>query len=239
MAIFMGMTSTGHAVNKGDLNASELKALIDSGEKVFLVNPLSDIEYNEGNIPGSVNIPLHTIMSTDKLPKDKQTLIVTYCLGPKWAVYTKAAGLVANRLYTNIATFSGGIPAWKKANYPLDTSNKLPDLEIEEITKEQLKTAIGNDCIVDIRIPAMYYRSYFTNYLSAEMDAPSSTYFKKYFHKIPLAHLSQKFEKIPKDKKVIVIDHNGKRARLAARFLKNYGYNEVAILKGGLVSFDK
>ena len=83
MAILMGTTSIGHANIRADLSASELKRLIDSGEKVFILNPLSDIEYNEGNIPGSVSVPLHQIMSTDKLPVDKQTLIVTYCLGPK------------------------------------------------------------------------------------------------------------------------------------------------------------
>ena len=85
----------------------------------------------------------------------------------------------------------------------------------------------------------MYGRGYFTNYLSDEMAAPPISYFKEYFHKIPLAHFSQRYQKIPKDRKVIVIDHNGKRAPLAARFLKANGYDQVAILKGGLMSFDK
>ena len=83
MAILVGTISIGHANIKADLSASELKALMDSHEKVFVLNPLSEIEYNEGNIPGSVSVPLHQIMTTDKLPADKQTLIVTYCLGPK------------------------------------------------------------------------------------------------------------------------------------------------------------
>ena len=83
MAITVGTASIGQAVINTDLSASELKALIESGEKVFILNPLSDLEYNEANIPGSVSIPLHQIMSSDKLPADKQTLIVTYCLGPK------------------------------------------------------------------------------------------------------------------------------------------------------------
>ena len=53
-------------------------------------------------------------------------------------MYKKAASLVANRLYGNIATFSGGLPAWKKANFPLDTTRKLPAVTIPEISKEQL-----------------------------------------------------------------------------------------------------
>ena len=63
-----------------DLTAQELKTLLDSGQDMLLVNPLSDIEFNEGHIPGSVNIPLHMIMKSDKLPKNKDTLVVTYCL---------------------------------------------------------------------------------------------------------------------------------------------------------------
>lgn len=66
-----------------DLTAQALKAKMDKGEKFFLLNPLSDIEFAEGHIPGSVNIPLHRIKSSDKLPADKATPIVTYCLGPK------------------------------------------------------------------------------------------------------------------------------------------------------------
>ena len=65
------------------ISTEGLKAKMDAGEKLMLINPLCDIEFNMGYIPGSVNIPIHTIMTTDKLPQDKDTLIITYCLGPK------------------------------------------------------------------------------------------------------------------------------------------------------------
>ncbi len=48
-----------------DLSAQELKEVLDSVRKIFLINPLSDIEFNQGHIPGSVNIPLHTIMRSN------------------------------------------------------------------------------------------------------------------------------------------------------------------------------
>jgi len=66
-----------------DLSAQELKAKLDGGETLFLINPLSDIEFNEAHVPGSVNIPVHAIAGSDKLPADPATAIVTYCLGPK------------------------------------------------------------------------------------------------------------------------------------------------------------
>lgn len=71
------------ATPRKDYSAWELKELIDSGVPVFLLNPLSEIEFNEGHIPGSINIPAEEIMKTPKLPKNKDTLIITYCKGPK------------------------------------------------------------------------------------------------------------------------------------------------------------
>lgn len=65
------------------ITAPQLKAKLDAGEKLMLLNPLSDIEFSERHIPGSINIPLHEIMTTNKLPKEKNTLIITYCLGPR------------------------------------------------------------------------------------------------------------------------------------------------------------
>lgn len=66
-----------------DYTAVELKQLIDSGQPLFLLNPLSEIEFNEGHIPGSVNIPAEEILKTTRLPKNKEMLIITYCKGPK------------------------------------------------------------------------------------------------------------------------------------------------------------
>ena len=57
--------------------------MIDSGDEIFILNPLSDIEFREMHIPGSVNVPLHTILTTDRLPENKDTPIISYCLGMK------------------------------------------------------------------------------------------------------------------------------------------------------------
>ncbi len=61
-----------------DISTSDLKNQLDSKERFLLVNALSDIEFNLEHIPGSVNIPAGEIQKTDKLPQDKETLIVVY-----------------------------------------------------------------------------------------------------------------------------------------------------------------
>ena len=77
----MAFTTSISAADFPVITAPELKAKMDAGEELMLVNPLSDIEFSNGYIPGSVNIPLKDIMTTDMLPQNKDMLIITYCLG--------------------------------------------------------------------------------------------------------------------------------------------------------------
>jgi rhodanese-related sulfurtransferase len=77
------LVGTAGAAQFKDLSAQDLKAKLDGGEALLLINPLSDIEFNEAHIPGSVNIPVHAIAGSGRLPADKATPVVTYCLGPK------------------------------------------------------------------------------------------------------------------------------------------------------------
>ncbi len=82
-AVFAGAGSTARADEFPSMSPQELKSLTDSGQPCFLLNPLSDLEFGEGHIPTSVNVPLHTMETSDLLPEDLNTPIVTYCLGTK------------------------------------------------------------------------------------------------------------------------------------------------------------
>ena len=64
------------------ITAPEVKDLIEGG-KAIVVHVLSEIEYNVQHIPGSINIPIVKMKSTDKLPKDKDTPLVFYCMGKR------------------------------------------------------------------------------------------------------------------------------------------------------------
>jgi rhodanese-related sulfurtransferase len=49
------------------------------------------------------------------LPKDKNTLIVSYCGGPGCRAYKRGADAAAKLGYKNIKHLSAGISGWKKA----------------------------------------------------------------------------------------------------------------------------
>ena len=154
-------------------------------------------------------------------------------------MYEKAASLVANRGYTNVRTFAGGIPAWQKAGYEVDTSRALPDVCHKQIDVDQFREQFSKSAVVDIRIPSLYQLGHYSKYMRAEIERTSLEHRKKYHHKIPLSKLSKTYTKIPKDRRIIVVDHNGKQSRLAGKFLLNNGFSEVYCLKRGLTALER
>jgi len=64
--------------------ADGVKAMLAGGGRVLLVNTLSPLEFTQSKIAGSVNLSYeHLRDGEDKLPADKTTALVFYCLGPK------------------------------------------------------------------------------------------------------------------------------------------------------------
>jgi len=136
-------------------------------------------------------------------------------------MFKQAAGLVAKRGYTKIMMFRGGIPEWAQAGYPLEHGETLSKADTPSVDAAALKVLLGKATIVDIRTPSLYSMGWIAGSL-----------------KIPLAYLTQRFEEIPKDKPVVLVDHSGKQVNVAARFLHSKGY-DVTRFQGGLLSWVK
>lgn len=64
------------------ITAPEVKSMMD-GNKAILVHTLSEIEFQIQHIPGSINIPITKMRTTDKLPKNKSTPLIFYCMGQR------------------------------------------------------------------------------------------------------------------------------------------------------------
>ena len=63
-----------------NLYAPEVKGMLDEG-RVVVVHTLSALEYQIQHITGSINIPIIKMETTDKLPRDKSTPLIFYCMG--------------------------------------------------------------------------------------------------------------------------------------------------------------
>ena len=78
-------------------------------------------KYDKGHIPMAVSIPNTKFDEmTDKLPKDKNALLIFYCGGPTCKLSHKSARKAEKLGYTNVKVFADGYPGYMKVagNYP-------------------------------------------------------------------------------------------------------------------------
>lgn len=93
-------------IQAGDINFEELKNKINQG--ALLIDVRSKQEYQEGHLPGAINIPEYEIVKRvqREIPRKNQ-LIVVYCQygGRSRNVYT----IMRRMGYSNIYNLYGGL----------------------------------------------------------------------------------------------------------------------------------
>jgi rhodanese-related sulfurtransferase len=97
----------------------DLKRHLDAKDPDILVVDTRENEYFRGqHIPGAVNIPTKEINGRwQEIPKDKT--VVLYCWSLTCRLASRAALELARRGYS-VKELTGGIEAWKKANFPIE-----------------------------------------------------------------------------------------------------------------------
>ncbi len=87
----------------------ELKARLDRGDVVVLVDVRQPWEHDHGHIAGSILMPLPEVPERYE-ELDPHATIVTYCkIGERSAA---AADFLVRRGFTDVANLAGGILAW-------------------------------------------------------------------------------------------------------------------------------
>lgn len=102
-----------------DISQSELQSAIQK-KQVALLDCNGSDSYKEGHIPGAIDFDAKGNQLAQLLPKDKDTLVVAYCGGPKCHAYEKGAKAVSALGYTNVRHFSQGISGWQQAKLPVE-----------------------------------------------------------------------------------------------------------------------
>ncbi|MCU1303226.1 MAG: rhodanese-like protein [Candidatus Sulfotelmatobacter sp.] len=68
---------------EGTISTKDLKAKLDSKERIQVVETLAPERYREAHIPGAVNIPPDKIKElAPRLLPNKDAEIITYCANP-------------------------------------------------------------------------------------------------------------------------------------------------------------
>lgn len=97
-----------------DISISELQRAIKGG-KVAIIDVNGEGSYNKAHIPTAIHFSSVGKKLSKSLPKDKDTLVVSYCGGPGCRAYKRGADAAAKLGYKNIKHLSAGISGWKKA----------------------------------------------------------------------------------------------------------------------------
>jgi rhodanese-related sulfurtransferase len=101
------------------VSAHEVKPQFDRGE-VTLIDVREADQFTASHIPGALQIPLARIEGEiPYLPKNKP--IVTYCTCPAEESSGQAVQILRNGGITGAAALHGGLAAWRKAGYPVES----------------------------------------------------------------------------------------------------------------------
>jgi len=102
------------------ITRTELQSLIDAGS-VTLVEALAASYYEEGHLPGAINIP-HTEVRelAPSLLPDKDAQIVVYCANEPCPNSGIATHVLAKLGYTNVRDYAEGKADWVEAGLALE-----------------------------------------------------------------------------------------------------------------------
>ncbi len=99
-----------------EIEAAELKARIDAGDDVALIDIRSDAELAQGVLPGSEHLAMHLIpLRMHELPKDKD--VVLYCRSGARSYH--ACNFLGQQGVRNVINLRGGIIAWAREGFEI------------------------------------------------------------------------------------------------------------------------
>ncbi len=104
-----------------EVQPEEARALLDRG--VRFVDVRAHVDYENGHVPGAINLSLVFDLKQDALAKvaSPDDEVVFYCHTKycEYSAYAAAKAVVWG--YKRVYRFAGGFPAWKNAGYPIES----------------------------------------------------------------------------------------------------------------------
>jgi rhodanese-related sulfurtransferase len=101
-----------------ETDVDKVKARLDRGEKVLLVDVREDSEFAKDHLPGAVHLGKGVIeRDIEELVPELGTEMVLYCGGGFRSAL--AADNLQKMGYTRVISMDGGIRQWREKGYPL------------------------------------------------------------------------------------------------------------------------
>ncbi len=113
-----------HRDNTPRISAGELKAKLDAGEDVLVVDSRPMGEFQVMNIPGALDCPgAELVYRVPELAKSPATLVVVNCAGRTRSIIG-AQSLINAKLPNKVVALKNGTMGWHLAGFPLEHGNR-------------------------------------------------------------------------------------------------------------------
>jgi len=194
-----------------------------SSRNFVLVDARTQVEFSETHLPGAVLVPARLVAA--KLPalvKNKSQAVIFYCNGPNCTKTVKAAKAASALGYTNLLEYKEGLPGWAKSGRKTE-GRPLPQFNAPAIEAAELKALLAGaqaPVLVDIRDPEEYAGFHVAEAIS-----------------VPIDDLAAWVTKASAGRAIVIADHAGHQAPVAARVLHEAGRSDVRRLDGGILKW--
>jgi rhodanese-related sulfurtransferase len=106
-----------------ETNVDAVKARIDRGEKVLLIDVREESEYAKDHVPGAIHLGKGIIeRDIEGRVPELNTEMILYCGGGFRSAL--AADNLQKMGYTNVISMDGGIRDWREKGYPLEAGQR-------------------------------------------------------------------------------------------------------------------
>ena len=222
-------------------SASDLKALIDSGADIAIFDSRSYEEYHNNSIPGAISVPGAELVYrfTDLVPSPDTTVIVN-CGGRTRSII--GAQALRNAGFRNkVMSLKDGTMAWHLAGFDVVHGATRRPLDVSDAGRKAATEAVAGVAerccirridratlaawraeadrrtlyVLDVRTPEEYE----AGHLDAARSAPGGQLVQE-----TDVHIATW------NARVVLVDDNGIRATMTASWLKQMGWDDVAVL---------
>jgi rhodanese-related sulfurtransferase len=187
--------------------------------QAHLVNTMSHLECMDHRIPGSLCLACEEIEKSPQiLPPDKTSNIIFYCESDNCYKSCLAAYVAVRNGYANVFVLEGGLPAWKQAGHEVESVQRIPRVAVKSIKIDTLRSWLAERktmSIIDIRTE--------NNFKEGHIEGAVN---------LPLYKLHERYQELPYNRMLVLVDSRGFRSFLAQSYLKRKGFDVVRLFGG-------
>ncbi len=227
------------------LTAMELKAKLDAGQNVVILDARPKEEYQRMSIPGGIDLPgAELVYRVHDVAPDPETEVVVNCAGRTRSIIG-AQSLINAGIPNPVAALKDGTMGWQLAGFELEYGQKrhapVPSAAglrkaracaeqvanrfgVKKVKRDTLdawaeETDTRTLYVVDVRLP----KEFEAGHLEGARNAPGGQ----------LVQATDEYVAV-RNARLVLVDDNEVRATMSASWLVQMGWTHVYVLAGGM-----